>query len=182
MSDSPAPTHQLLQALHFAADKHRDQRRKGEDASPYINHPIFVAEILSRAGVTDVVTLQAAVLHDTIEDTETTPEELEQVFGAEVGDVVLEVTDDKQLRTHERREAQIRCAADLSRRAKLVRIADKIANVHDMIHRPPDWPLDWRISYLDWTEEVVRQCRGINPDLDREYRQVLAEGRSRLGA
>src|ERR1043165_8395647 len=89
---------QILKALHFAADKHRDQRRKDEEASPYINHPIEVAEILARVGgVTDLVTLQGAILHDTIEDTQTTAAELEEVFGAAVRAVVEEVTDDKTL-------------------------------------------------------------------------------------
>src|SRR5579871_5119268 len=88
----------LLTALHFAAIKHRDQRRKGHDQAPYINHPIEVAELLARvAGITDVVVLQCAVLHDTIEDTQTTAQEIEEQFGAEVRSVVLEVTDDKSL-------------------------------------------------------------------------------------
>ena len=77
----------ILKALHFAATRHRDQRRKDVEASPYINHPIEVAELLaSEGGVTDVLTLQGAILHDTIEDTKTTPEELEAQFGADVLD------------------------------------------------------------------------------------------------
>lgn len=178
--DDRAPVSALLEALHFAADKHRDQRRKGEDASPYINHPIFVAEILSRFGVTDPVTLQAAVLHDTIEDTETTAEELERVFGREVRDVVLEVTDDQALARAARKDRQVTRAPALSRRAKLVRIADKIANVHDVTHSPPAWPLDRRLSYLDWTERVVAGCRGVNEALERHYDRLLAEGRETL--
>src|ERR1051325_3561723 len=97
----------LLKALHFAADKHRDQRRKDEEASPYINHPIEVAELLARiARVTDVVVPQSAILHDTVEDTHTTPDELEEQFGAEVRRVVLEVTDDKRLPKEERKRLQ----------------------------------------------------------------------------
>ena len=93
----------ILGALHFAAHRHRDQRRKGEEASPYINHPIEVAELLARVGgVTDMVTLQAAILHDTLEDTQTTREELGAVFGPEVLSVVEEVTDDKSLPKAER--------------------------------------------------------------------------------
>src|ERR1051325_3962960 len=100
MNDAKTPdsTGPLLTALHFAADKHRDQRRKDEGASPYINHPIELAELLARVGgVRDLVVLQAAILHDTIEDTQTTPEELEEHFGKRVREVVLEVTDDKTL-------------------------------------------------------------------------------------
>src|SRR3982074_2455712 len=88
----------ILKALHFAADKHRDQRRKDIEASPYINHPIEVAELVARVGgINDPVTLQGAILHDTIEDTKTTPEELEAAFGPEVRRLVEEVTDDTSL-------------------------------------------------------------------------------------
>lgn len=171
----------LLHAVHFAADKHRDQRRKGEDASSYINHPIAVAETLARHGVTDPVTLQAAVLHDTLEDTETTPGELEAVFGPEVRAVVMEVTDDKALPRQERKEQQVRQAPELSRRAKLVRIADKISNVHDVLHAPPaDWPMEWRLGYVDWTERVVDACRGCHEELEAHYDEVLAEARRAL--
>lgn len=173
----------LLAALHFAADKHRDQRRKGEDASPYINHPIMVAETLARFGVTDPVTLQAAALHDTLEDTESTPHELERLFGPDVRNVVMEVTDDKNLPKTERKEAQVRQAGALSRRAKLIRIADKISNVHDMLHAPPaDWPVDWRVGYIDWTERVVEGCRGTHADLEACYDRVLEEARQAFGA
>lgn len=173
--------HRLLHALHFAADKHRDQRRKGENASPYINHPIVVAETLARFGVTDPVTLQAAVLHDTIEDTETTLEELEAEFGAEVRAVVMEVTDDKSLPKAERKKLQVECAPALSRRAKLVRIADKISNVHDVLHAPPtDWSVDGRLDYIDWTERVVDACRGCHPELEARFDEMTAEARRAL--
>ncbi|MEJ2503988.1 MAG: HD domain-containing protein [Gemmatimonadota bacterium] len=180
-AETDSPEARLLAALHFAADRHRDQRRKGEDASPYINHPIVVAETLARHGVTDPVTLEAAILHDTLEDTETTPDEIEQTYGPDVRDVVLEVTDDKGLSKRERRDAQIREAAGLSRRARLVRIADKISNVHDVLHAPPtDWPLEWRLSYIDWTERVVERCRGTHAGLEASYDTVLDEARSAL--
>ena len=173
--------YQLLHALHFAADKHRDQRRKGEDSSPYINHPIVVAEVLSRFGVTDTVTLQAAVLHDTIEDTETTPEELEAEFGPEVREVVLECTDDKSLPKGERKELQVERAKSLSRRAKLVRIGDKICNVYDVLHQPPaDWSVQWRLNYIDWTERVVEGCRGCHPELEAHYAETVARARRAL--
>ena len=178
MTAPDSTEYQLFHALHFAADKHRDQRRKGEDASPYINHPIVVAETLARFGVTDRVTLQAAVLHDTIEDTETIPEELEAEFGPRVRDVVLEVTDDKDLPKRERKEVQVRTAPSLSRRAKLIRIADKIANVHDVIHAPPaDWTVEWRLGYIDWTERVVEGCRGCHPELEAYFDELVAEAR-----
>ena len=171
----------ILKAALFAADRHRNQRRKDADSSPYINHPLAVAEVLARHGAHDLVTLQAALLHDTIEDTKTRPDELEQVFGAGVLSVVLEVTDDKQLGKAERKQLQIERAAQLSDRAKLVKLGDKTCNVNDVATSPPaDWPLERRIKYLDWTEQVVRGCRGVHEGLEDAYDAALARARKVL--
>jgi len=174
----------LLKALHFAADKHRDQRRKDEEASPYINHPIEVAELLARiGGVKDLVTLQGAILHDTIEDTDTTPEELEAAFGPEVRRVVEEVTDDDNLPKADRKRLQIEHAPHLSERAKQIKLADKISNVRSVTVTPPaKWPLTRRQEYLDWTEQVVGGIRGCNPALEKLYFELLAEGRRVLNS
>jgi (p)ppGpp synthase/HD superfamily hydrolase len=169
----------ILKALHFAAIKHCDQRRKDVEASPYINHPIEVAELLARVGgVTDLVILQGAILHDTIEDTKTMPEELEAAFGLEVRRVVEEVTDDKRLPKAERKRLQIEHAPHLSERAKQIKIADKISNAQAVTMTPPvDWPLERRREYLDWTENVVAGLRGCNQSLELYYYQVLESGR-----
>jgi (p)ppGpp synthase/HD superfamily hydrolase len=171
----------LLKALRFAAEKHRDQRRKGTNSSPYINHPIEVAETLARSGVTDPVILQAAILHDTIEDTETTPEEIEREFGAEVRKMVEEVTDDKSLPKQERKRLQIEHAPHLSEGARQIKIADKLCNLRDVTHAPPDdWSLERRQEYLKWTENVVAGCRGLNCELENLYDATLDEGRKTL--
>ena len=172
----------LLAAVHFAADKHRDQRRKDAGASPYVNHPIEVAETLARVGgVGDPVALQAALLHDTLEDTLTTPSELEQAFGPEVRAVVEEVTDDKALEKGERKQRQIEHAPSLSPRAKLVKLADKICNVRDVIHAPPEhWPRERRREYVEWSAAVVAGCRGVNAALEACFDQLLEEGRRTL--
>jgi (p)ppGpp synthase/HD superfamily hydrolase len=169
----------ILKALHFAAIKHRDQRRKDVEVSPYINHPIEVAELLARVGgVTDIVILQGAILHDTIEDTNTTSEELEAEFGPEVRRVVEEVTDDKRLPKAERKRLQIEHAPHLSARAKQIKIADKISNVQAVTKTPPvDWPMARRREYLDWAENVVAGLRGCNQSLESYYYQVLENGR-----
>ena len=174
----------ILKALHFAANKHRDQRRKDVVKSPYINHLIEVAELLSRVGgVTDPITLQGAVLHDTIEDTETTYEELEEAFGPEVRRVVKEVTDDKQLPKAERKRLQIEHAQGISERAKQIKLADKISNVRSVTQTPPaDWSLARRREYLDWSEQVVVGLRGCNPPLESLYCKLLEEGRRALSA
>lgn len=173
---------QFLLAAAFAARKHQHQRRKDAEASPYINHPLEVAAILAaEGGVTDPLTLTAAALHDTLEDTETTPDELAAVFGAAIRDLVLEVTDDKRLPQAERKARQAATAAHLSHQAKLIRIADKIANVRDVTHHPPTkWDLKRRREYLDWTETVVAGCRGVSPSLEACYERTLQEGRTIL--
>lgn len=178
-TEEPNAVAAVLKALHFAADKHRDQRRKGAEASPYINHPIEVAEILARVGgVRDPVTLQGAVLHDTLEDTHTLPKELEEAFGSDVRRVVEEVTDDKSLEKHERKRKQVEHAPHLSERAKQIKLADKISNVRSMTHAPPaSWSLERRLEYLKWSKQVVGGLRGCNEALENLYDQLLKEAR-----
>jgi (p)ppGpp synthase/HD superfamily hydrolase len=184
MSDESVSTTILLKAVQFAAGKHQTQRRKDVDASPYINHPIGVAHLLADiGGITDLDTLVAAILHDTIEDTETTPGELEEQFGRTVRKVVEEMTDDKALDKAVRKRLQIEHAPHLSPPAKAIKLADKIANVRDVMESPPpDWPLARRIEYLDWTEQVVAGCRGTSLPLEKLYDQVLEKGRARFGS
>lgn len=172
----------LLRALHFSAEKHRDQRRKGADALPYINHPIEVASILANvAGIRDLRLLSAAILHDTIEDTITTPEDVEREFGRDVRLMVEEVTDDKNLPKTERKRLQIEHAPHLSRAAKLIKLADKICNVRDISEKPPaTWSLQRRREYLDWAEHVIVGLRGIDRGLDSKFDDVLRQGRDVL--
>jgi len=171
---SADPITRILTAASFAAERHRDQRRKGKDASPYINHPLALASLLAERGERDAPLLMAALLHDTVEDTATSFEDLEHAFGREVADIVREVTDDKSLPRAERKRLQIEHAAQLSRRAQLVKLADKICNLHDIIVSPPtDWSTQRKREYFDWAKAVVDPMRGVHPQLealfDREY-------------
>jgi len=161
----------ILRAAAFAANKHRDQRRKDAAASPYINHPLTLACILSgEGGVTDAATLCAALLHDTVEDTDTSPAEIEETFGAEIRSIVEEVTDDKSLPKAARKRAQVEHAAHISDKAKLVKLADKIANLRDVASSPPaDWSLKRRQEYFDWAKEVIDQLRGAHPKLEAVF-------------
>lgn len=171
---------QLLAAADFAARKHRTQRRKDAEATPYINHPLAVAELLARvADVTDLLTLQAALLHDTLEDTETTPEELELQFGPEVRHLVMEVSDDKTLPKAERKRLQIVHAPELSKPARFIKLADKIANLNDISPAcPAAWTADRKREYLDWAEAVVNQIRGTNHALETLFDSTLSVKRA----
>jgi GTP diphosphokinase / guanosine-3',5'-bis(diphosphate) 3'-diphosphatase len=172
----------ILRAVKFAALKHCDQRRKDERASPYINHPITVAETLWKiGGVRDVTTVVAGILHDVMEDTDTAREELESEFGPEIVSIVQELTDDKQLPKAVRKRRQLENAPHLTLRARQVRIADKISNLADIIHSPPArWPLERRKEYIEWAGNVVDALRGTNPALEQCFDGLLAEARERF--
>ena len=161
----------FLKALIFAADKHKNQRRKDADASPYINHPIALANILVNEGsITDINVLCGAILHDTIEDTKTTKDELIQQFGEKITSIVLDVTDDKTLLKAERKLKQIEHASHASHEAKLVKLADKISNLRDILSSPPkDWTDDRKKEYFDWAGKVVDQIRGTNSKLENIF-------------
>ena len=166
----------ILKALEFASLKHHDQRRKDQNASPYINHPIALASVLCReGGVTDPVVQAAAILHDTLEDTQTTPAELRAEFGEKIAGIVEEVTDDKNLPKAERKRLQIEHAAAISREAKLVKLADKICNVRDVADHPPaKWDLARRREYFEWAKAVVDRLRGTHPELERRFDEAYA--------
>jgi guanosine-3',5'-bis(diphosphate) 3'-pyrophosphohydrolase len=167
----------VLKAIEFAAHKHRDQRRKDPDKTPYINHPIALAQVLREEGrVRDPVVIAAALLHDTIEDTETTYDELRGQFGVTIADCVVEVTDVKFLGKTSRKRLQVAKAGRASKAAKQVKLADKICNLRDILASPPaGWSLARQQEYFDWAKEVVDEVRDANPRLarrfDRLYRQ-----------
>jgi guanosine-3',5'-bis(diphosphate) 3'-pyrophosphohydrolase len=172
----------IFDALRFAAVRHSRQRRKDVDGTPYINHPIAVVDTLWRVGgLRHVPTLVAGILHDTVEDTDTTPQELRCRFGEEVAAIVLEVTDDKVLPKAERKRLQVERAPRGSVPAKCVKLADKICNLRDVTHAPPpNWSLERRREYLDWAERVVAGLRGANRPLEELFDRLLREGREIL--
>ena len=175
-------TTDLLRAVRFAAEKHRDHRRKGEIAAPYINHPIAVAVQLAEGGFEgETKLLMAAVLHDVIEDTQTTAGELRSLFGQQVAAIVMEVTDDKSLDEKARKRHVVETIARKSREARLLKLSDLIANVYDVIHHPPNWSRDRKHRYLDWSERVVAAIRGIDAGLESKFDQLLIEGRRMVG-
>lgn len=171
----------ILKAAAYAAHQHRDQRRKDAGASPYINHPLAVASILSEAGVTDEIVLAAAILHDTIEDTTTTAEDLRRLFGNEVAGIVAEVTDDKSLENAERKRLQVEHAPHMSEGAALVKFADKIANVTDILESPPaDWTEQRKAEYVEWATAVVDQLP-VGPPADYPLRARWSSLTARAG-
>ena len=178
MKSTRSPIGLFSEAVAFAADKHRNQRRKDAEASPYINHPIALANVLANeGGIDDPSILCAAILHDTIEDTETTAEELQAIFGVKIASVVLEVTDDKSLEKHARKQRQIEHAPHISTEAKLVKLADKISNLRDILKSPPaDWTVERKRAYFDWAAQVVAGVRGVHPQLELVFDALLVRG------
>ena len=167
----------LVKATAFAAEKHKDQRRKDDAGSPYINHPVALADVLvHEGGVTDLPTIVAALLHDTIEDTETTADEIESHFGVTVRTVVEEVSDDKSLGKQACKQMQIDKAPHLSTRARAVKLADKICNLRDVVVNPPaGWELERRQAYFDWAKCVVDRLRGEHAVLEELFDQAYAQ-------
>jgi guanosine-3',5'-bis(diphosphate) 3'-pyrophosphohydrolase len=172
----------VLEALDFAAVRHKDQRRKGGDQAPYINHPIRVAHYLtSFAEIEDPEIIAAALLHDTVEDTGATLEELRSTFGDRIAAIVEEVTDDKSLAKETRKQRQIEHAPEVSWAAAQLKIADKLANVSDIAQAPPaGWSIERREEYLTWTEQVVDRLPQRSHRLEQAYRDTLAKARAGL--
>lgn len=165
----------FIRAVSFAAHKHRNQRRKNLESSPYINHPIALVDVLANeGGINSLEVLCAAVLHDTIEDTETSEAELRSVFGAAVAEIVLEVTDDKSLTKEERKRKQVEHARHSSREAKLVKLADKICNLRDILESPPaGWNSERKQAYFDWAASVIDGVRGSHSGLEAVFDELL---------
>jgi guanosine-3',5'-bis(diphosphate) 3'-pyrophosphohydrolase len=162
----------IIRAMHYAAMRHRDQTRK-DGRTPYINHPIALAATLSNAGVREPSILAAAMLHDLIEDTATAYTDLRAEFGSEVADLVLEVTDTKFLSQPARKRLQRAKASHASEGAKLIKLADKICNLRDILARPPaDWAPQRKQEYFDWASSIVAGLRGAHPRLERQFDQL----------
>ena len=168
----------LFKAITFAAEKHKFQKRKGQDKTPYINHPLQVADLLIRVGgQTDVTLITAAILHDTVEDTDATMQDIENQFGKAIMRVVKEVTDNKSLPKEERKRLQVETASYKSDLAKMLKIADKTCNVRDIVERPPNWSTQRKLDYLTWSEKVVAGVRGVNQPLEALFDEWIAKGR-----
>ncbi|KAF8370721.1 hypothetical protein PRIPAC_77150 [Pristionchus pacificus] len=165
----------IVKATDFAARKHHAQRRKNMEQTPYINHPIGVAQILSsEGGITDPIVLAAAYLHDTVEDTDTAMEDIEKEFGTEVRNVVAEVTDDKTLTKAERKAMQVKKAPGKSKEAKLVKLADKLYNLRDLERATPvGWDDERKREYFLWSREVVAGCSGTNGALEAALDDII---------
>ena len=179
-NDTTSPMAQVLRAAAFAAERHSNQRRKGKRAAPYINHPIGVASCLADAGVADPDILAAALLHDTVEDTDTSLEELEQLFGTRVASIVAEVTDDKALPKAERKRLQILTASKKSIEARQVKLADKICNLRDLHNNPPHWGEARIAAYYRFAEDVAVGLAGCDGSLEHILTDLLARQRVSL--
>jgi (p)ppGpp synthase/HD superfamily hydrolase len=168
----------ITHAMEFAAHKHTDIRRKGLRSEPYVNHLTEVARLLADATTgEDPALVAAGLLHDTVEDTDTTFEELDREFGAEIAGLVQEVTDNKKLEKEDRKRLQIETASKKSPRARLIKIADKTSNLRSILTSPPtDWSIQRKREYFDWAAAVVARCRGVNAQLEELFDRAYAEG------
>lgn len=172
----------VSEAAELAARRHSGDRRKGRSDEPYINHLAEVANLLCAVTAGEDAELVAAGwLHDTIEDTETTHDELAQRFGLRVAGLVKECTDDMSLPKDERRRLQVIDASKKSEAAKLIKIADKVSNVRARIFAAPNLEQRHELAdYTAWAGEVVAGCRGSNAALDALFDEAVANARACL--
>jgi guanosine-3',5'-bis(diphosphate) 3'-pyrophosphohydrolase len=171
----------LISAINFAADKHRHQKRKNPEKTPYINHPLKVCQYLSESGIDDTDTLVAAVLHDTVEDTDATLEQIDDIFGSRVASIVAEVTDNKSLPKAERKRLQITHAKEISDEAKCVKMADKLHNLSSFLEAAPvGWDYTRIQGYFVWSRAVVNNCRGVNNYLEDKLDRLFLTGKFTL--
>ncbi|XP_043068217.1 guanosine-3',5'-bis(diphosphate) 3'-pyrophosphohydrolase MESH1 [Drosophila bipectinata] len=171
------PSCKFMECLQYAALKHRTQRRKDPQETPYVNHVINVSTILSvEACVTDEAVLMAALLHDVVEDTDATFSDVEQLFGPDVCGLVREVTDDKSLEKQERKRLQIVNGPKTSSRAKLIKLADKLDNLRDLlVNTPKGWTEERREQYFVWAKQVVDNLRGTNANLELKLDEIFRQ-------
>lgn len=172
---------QIVRALDFAAWAHAAQRRKGGTQEPYVNHLTEVARLVAQAtGGKDARLIIAALLHDVLEDQSprVTDEMLVEHFGKRVARIVREVSDDGSLPKAERKRLQVEHAPYISRRAKMIKIADKAANLNSILESPPEgWSNERKGEYFAWAIEVVAGCRGVNEWLEAVFDERASQGR-----
>lgn len=170
----------LLEALDFAAQRHSAQRRQGPDAAPYVNHLIEVATLLANVGrVDDVEVLIAAVLHDVLEDTPTTPSEVEAAFGSRVLSLVEALSDDPTLPRERRHELALLLLPGRSAFAKVIKLADLTSNIRVL---PQSWERARQREYLDWSERAAALCAAESPALAQVYFERAARTRAAFDA
>lgn len=168
----------LAQAIHYASGQHIGQLRKNAAADPYIVHPFEVMNVLRMCDVLDVDTLCGAILHDTVEDTGSTPEDIEKLFGTKVREIVMECSDDKSLDKVTRKKLQIEHSKNISREAKLVKLSDKYSNIKGLLTEPPaTWSHDEIMGYVRWGFVVCQNLYGQNEKLDTLMKNIFCSFR-----
>src|SRR5215510_6061591 len=161
---------QLTKALLFAAEAHRNHRRKGASQEPYINHLIEVLDLVASVDGGDMDVLVAALLHDVLEDTLTGNEELVGMFGEGVARIVQENSDDMTLPKPERRRARLASRSKKSREARLVKFADIISSLRAISVSPPaGWSNDHRLGYLQSCRNLADAGRGSNSEIEKVF-------------
>jgi (p)ppGpp synthase/HD superfamily hydrolase len=168
---------EICSGIDFASEKHRFQTRKNKEKTPYISHPIGVAYHLMNTGeVRDAGVIIGALLHDTVEDTQTTFEELEKKFGTQIAGYVRELTDDKTLSQEARKRGQVINASHKTKGAAQIKLADKLFNLHDLFNNPPpDWSEARIDRYYEWAQSVIDRLPAANEKLHDAVLEIINE-------
>lgn len=168
---------EICSGVDFASEKHRFQTRKNKEKTPYIMHPIGVAYNLMKTGeIRDAGVIIGALLHDTVEDTQTTFEEIEKKFGSQIAGYVREVTDDKSLSQESRKRFQVINASHKSKGAAQIKLADQLFNLNDLINNsPPDWSQTRIDRYYEWSQSVIDRLPVANEKLLNAVEEIINE-------
>lgn len=147
-----------IRALRIAVEAHQHQTRK--NGGPYVLHPIRVMQhilvCVHKDARARMPWAEVALLHDVVEDTDVTVDQLRLCFTADVVDAVMEVTDDQALSKGERKRAQLRNAPHKSRVARWVKMADMLDNLSDRLNHPDTFSAEANAAYFGWKYAIFR--------------------------
>ncbi len=172
------------QARKLALFKHKDLFRPSVSRQPLTEHLAEVADLARGAGLDDDA-VAAAWLHDIVEDTDVTIEDITRLFGAEIAHMVDGLTDPPHyvgLPLEERKQAQADRLASKSETVKAVKLCDQISNVRSVLYDPPtDWLLEKSFLYIQGAKKIAGICHGIVPALDEEFSELYAIAEKKYG-
>jgi len=164
----------IAKARQFATKAHEGQTRKYGDEPPYITHPEVVAEMVYNVPDSTAKMVAAAWLHDVVEDTDITIEEINREFGDSIGTLVEELTNPSKkypnFKRHERKRIDRDHTKTISNEAKTIKLADRIHNLTGILAEAPE---DFAWTYLCETNRLWRYLEGGDRDLSDRLWDII---------
>jgi len=167
----------VLGAAIFATEKHKSQVRSNEKKTPYIIHPIEVADLVMKIGhVYDKDVLITALLHDVMDDTQTTYEQITSLYGTKVSSYLEEMTSKQGLSLKEQKKQQIMQAFRQNPSVAIIKLSDKLSNLKTLATSPPpSWSRDRIDQYFQWAQTVIENLPESNQLLKKAVKNVISD-------